>query len=136
MTGIIDKERAIRSIVSCSIRSFASGSSINRYVKDRYNNRVTNIKKHNEYIPLLGKDIQYYSKYSYPFGKTLNLILEELALTLEELIHRGERHVKVLKVDNVRQEECVNYWNSICNNKYGYNVVLDELDKNLPFRFF
>ena len=135
MNDIIDKERAIRSIARSTIRSFASGASINRYVKERDNKRVANMQKYIVFIPLLGIDAQYYSKYSYPYGKTINMILEELALTIEELIYRGEKHVQVLSIDNVKQEDCINYWNSICNNKCGYDIVLDELDKNLPFRF-
>ena len=131
----VNKEKAIRAIVSSFVEAYASAFS-DRHLSEVDDEEGTiNMKIHNVFIALLGKDIQYYSKYSYPFGKTLNMILEELALTLEELIFCGQKHVHTIKGDSVKQEDCINYWNSICDDKYGYDIVLDELDKNLPFRF-
>ena len=61
MTNSVDKERAIRVIVSNAVKSYANGFSTRHLAEVDNENGVINMKIHNVFIAALGPEIQYYS---------------------------------------------------------------------------
>lgn len=61
MANSVDKERAIRVIVSNAVKSYANGFSTRHLAEVDNENGVINMKIHNVFIAALGSEIQYYS---------------------------------------------------------------------------
>ena len=61
MSQTIDNEKAIRSIVSSAVKSYANGFSTRHLAEVDDENGVINMKIHNVFVAALGPEIQYYS---------------------------------------------------------------------------
>lgn len=94
MPGIIDKERAIRSIVGSSVRSYANGFSTRHLAEVNDENGVINMKIHNVFIAALGTEIQYYSALARSLDSSLGNMLESMAISIAELNYEVNQHVE------------------------------------------
>lgn len=92
--SFIDKEKAIRSIVSSTVKSYANGFST-RHIADVSNeNGVINMKIHNVFIAALGPEIQYYSALSRSLDSSLGNMLESLAIGLAKLSYTVTQYIE------------------------------------------
>ena len=79
MPEIIDKERAIRSIVSGAVKSYANGFSTRHLAEVDDEDGVINMKINNVFIAALGPEIQYYSALARSLDSSLGNMLEKMA---------------------------------------------------------
>ena len=86
MDNIIDKERAIRAIVSSTVRSYANGFSTRHLAEVDDENGVINMKIHNIFIAALGPEIQYYSALS----RSLAELNYEVSQHVEGILYREQ----------------------------------------------
>ena len=94
MNNNVDKERAIRGIVSSAIKAYANGFST-RHIADVDNESgVINMKIHNVFIAALGPEIQYYSALSRSLDSSLGNMLENLAIDIAKLNYEVSQHVE------------------------------------------
>lgn len=92
MTSIA-KETAIRAIVSSYVEAYASGFSV-RHIAEKDNpDGVINMKIHNVFIAVLGKEIQYYSALARSFDSSLGNLLEKMAIKIASLNYTVKREV-------------------------------------------
>ena len=76
----IDKETAIRAIVSSFVESYASGFS-DRHIQEKDDeDGVINMTIHNVFIAALGPEIQYYSALARSLDSSLGNMLERMAI--------------------------------------------------------
>lgn len=94
MAEIIDKERAIRSIVNSAVISYANGFSTRHLADVDNENGVINMKIHNVFIAALGKEIQYYSALSRSLDSSLGNMLEGMAISIAKLNYEVSQHVE------------------------------------------
>ena len=116
MDNIIDKERAIRAIVSSTVRSNANGFSTRHLAEVDDENGVINMKIHNIFIAALGPEIQYYSALSRSLDSSLGNMLESLAISIAELNYEVSQHVEGI-TDNERFKLAQMY--SLCRQSGG-----------------
>lgn len=94
MSEIIDKEKAIRGIVSSSVKSYANGFSTRHLAEFDDENGVINMKIHNVFIAALGPEIQYYSALARSLDSSLGNMLESMAMTIAALNYEVRQHVE------------------------------------------
>lgn len=94
MNEIVDKEKAIRGIVSGSVRSYATGFSTRHLAEIDDENGVINMKIHNVFIAALGPEIQYYSALARSLDSSLGNMLESMAMTIAALNYEVRQHVE------------------------------------------
>jgi len=94
MSEIIDKEKAIRGIVSSSVKSYANGFSTRHLAEIYDGNGVINMKIHNVFIAALGPEIQYYSALARSLDSSLGNMLESMAMTIAALNYEVRQHVE------------------------------------------
>lgn len=94
MPGIIDKERAIRSIVRSAVKSYANGFSTRHLAEVNNENGVINMKIHNVFIAALGSEIQYYSALARSLDSSLGNMLESMAISIASLNYEVSQHVE------------------------------------------
>lgn len=94
MADIIDKERAIRVIVSNAVKSYANGFSTGHLAEIDDENGVINMKIHNVFIAALGPEIQYYSALARSLDSSLGNMLETMAISIAKLNYTVDQHVE------------------------------------------
>lgn len=94
MSNLIDKEKAIRSIVSGAVRSYANGFSTRHLAEVDDENGVINMKIHNVFIAALGPEIQYYSALARSLDSSLGNMLESMAISIASLHYEVSQHVE------------------------------------------
>lgn len=94
MPDIISKEKAIRTIVSVAVRSYANGFSMRHLSEVDDENGVINMKIHNVFIEALGPEIQYYSALARSLDSSLGNMLEGMAIKIAELNYTVSQHVE------------------------------------------
>lgn len=94
MNEVIDKERAIRSIVSSAVRSYANGFSTRHIAEADDEDGVINMKIHNVFIAALGPEIQYYSALARSLDSSLGNMLENMAISIAHLNYEVSQHVE------------------------------------------
>lgn len=94
MTETINKEKAIRSIVSSSVKSYANGFSMRHLAEIDDENGVINMKIHNVFIAALGPEIQYYSALARSLDSSLGNMLESMAISIANLSFTVSQHVE------------------------------------------
>lgn len=94
MSDTIDKERAIRSIVSGAVKSYANGFSTRHLAEVNDENGVINMKIHNVFIAALGPEIQYYSALARSLDSSLGNMLESMAIAIAQLNYEVSQHVE------------------------------------------
>lgn len=94
MPGIIDKERAIRSIIKSAVMSYANGFSTRHIAEIDDENGVINMKIHNVFIAALGPEIQYYSALARSLDSSLGNMLESMAISIASLNYEVSQHVE------------------------------------------
>lgn len=94
MADSIDKERAIRGIISTAVKSYANGFSTRHLAEADDENGVINMKIHNVFIAALGQEIQYYSALARSLDSSLGLMLESMAISIAKLNYEVSQHVE------------------------------------------
>lgn len=94
MSQIIDKEKAIRGIVSSAVKSYANGFSTRHIAEVNNENGVINMKIHNVFIAALGPEIQYYSALARSLDSSLGNMLEGMAISIASLNYEVSQHVE------------------------------------------
>lgn len=94
MSDNINKERAIRSIVSSAVKSYANGFSTRHLADLDDENGVINMKIHNIFIAALGSEIQYYSALARSLDSSLGNMLESMAISIAKLNYEVNQHVE------------------------------------------
>lgn len=94
MSDYINKECAIRSIISSSVKSYANGFSTRHLAEVDNENGVINMKIHNVFIAALGPEIQYYSALARSLDSSLGNMIESMAITIAELNYEVSQHVE------------------------------------------
>lgn len=94
MSQIIDKEKAIRGIVSSAVKSYANGFSTRHIAEVNNENGVINMKIHNVFIAALGPEIQYYSALARSLDSSLGNMLESMAISIASLNYEVSQHVE------------------------------------------
>lgn len=94
MSDNIDKERAIRGIVSSSVMSYANGFSTRHIAEVDDEDGVINMKINNVFIAALGPEIQYYSALARSLDSSLGNMLESMAISIAKLNYEVEQHVE------------------------------------------
>lgn len=90
----INKEKAIRSIVSGAVKSYANGFSTRHLAEVDDENGVINMKIHNVFIAALGPEIQYYSALARSLDSSLGNMLESMAISIAALNYEISQHVE------------------------------------------
>lgn len=94
MSQTIDNEKAIRSIVSSAVKSYANGFSTRHLAEVDDENGVINMKIHNVFIAALGPEIQYYSALARSLDSSLGNMLESMAISIATLHYEVSQHVE------------------------------------------
>lgn len=94
MADSIDKERAIRGIISGAVKSYANGFSTRHLAEVDDENGVINMKIHNVFIAALGPEIQYYSALARSLDSSLGNMLESMAISIAALNYEVSQHVE------------------------------------------
>lgn len=94
MPEIINKEKAIRSIVSSAVKAYANGFSTRHLAEVDNENGVINMKIHNVFIAALGSEIQYYSALARSLDSSLGNMLESMAISIASLHYDVSQHVE------------------------------------------
>ena len=91
---MIEKEKAIRAIVSASVEAYATGFSQRHIAEKDDENGVINMKIHNVFIAALGAEIQYYSALARSLDSSLGNLLEQIAISIAKLNYEVSQHVE------------------------------------------
>lgn len=94
MAETIDKERAIRGIISSYVKSYANGFSTRHLAEIDNEDGVINMKIHNVFVAALGPEIQYYSALARSLDSSLGYMLEGMAISIAELNYEVSQHVE------------------------------------------
>ena len=94
MSQTIDNEKAIRSIVSSAVKSYANGFSTRHLAEVDDENGVINMKIHNVFVAALGPEIQYYSALARSLDSSLGNMLESMAISIAKLHYEISQHVE------------------------------------------
>lgn len=90
----VDKEEAIRVIVSTAVEAYAAGFS-DRHISEVDNEDGTiNMKIHNVFISSLDSDIQYYSALARSLDSSLGNMIEKMAIQIAKLNYEVCRSVE------------------------------------------
>ena len=91
--SVVDKERAIKSIVRASVSSFAVAFK-GRHIAEHDDPEGTiNMKIHNVFIAVLGSDIQYYTALARSLDSSLGNMLEAMAIEIAKLSYEVDNNV-------------------------------------------
>ena len=90
----INKEKAIRAIVSSFVEAYASGFSDRHISEVDDEDGVINMKIHNVFIAALGPEIQYYSALARSLDSSLGNMLEKMAIKIASLNYTVSQHVE------------------------------------------
>ena len=90
----IDRETAIRAIVSTSTKTYASGFAYRHLEEAEDDEGTINMKVHNVFIAALGRDIQFYSALARSLDSSLGNMLEKMAIGIAELSYDVNQHVE------------------------------------------
>lgn len=94
MNETVNKESAIRAIVSSCVEAYAAGFS-DRHLSEVDDDEGTiNMKIHNVFIAVLGADIQYYSALARSLDSSLGNMLERMAIKIASLNYEISQHVE------------------------------------------
>jgi len=96
MSTNVNKERAIRAIVSNAVKTYANGFSMRHLAEVDDENGVINMKIHNVFIAALGREIQYYSALARSLDSSLGNMLESMAISIAQLNYEVSQHVEGL----------------------------------------
>jgi len=94
MAEIIDKEKAIRSIVSSTVKSFANGFSTRHLSEINNDDGVINMSIHNMIITASGHEIQRHSDCANYIDASLDRILESMAISIAALNYEVSQSVE------------------------------------------
>jgi hypothetical protein len=94
MHAVIDKDKAIRSLVQAAVQSYASGFEARHIHELNDPDGTINMKVHNVFIAVLGSDIQYYAALVRSLDSSLGNMLEGLAIAIAKLSYAVERKVE------------------------------------------
>lgn len=94
MSTNVHKEREIRAIVSCAIKTYANGFSMRHLAEVNDENGVINMKIHNVFIAALGREIQYYSALARSLDSSLGNMLESMAISIAQINYDVSQHVE------------------------------------------
>ncbi len=150
MSEQINTEKAIRCMVKSNVTTFAQTFS-ERHISEVNNpNGTLNMKIHNVFISALGEEFQYYTALSRSFDSSLGNMLENLAVSIARLFYDvsdkvegclyPEQTAKIAELLEAYKNKKIlisyNYlndkqlWNLVCNSDKGYEIVIDEYEKN------
>lgn len=87
------EENEIRTIVRCSVKSFAVGFSGKHLSQVNDDEGFINMKIHNVFIAVLGKEIQYYSALARSLDSSLGNMLESMAIEIAAKNYKVSQHV-------------------------------------------
>lgn len=90
----VNKEKAIRAIVSSFVEAYASGFSDRHISEADDEDGVINMKIHNVFIAALGPEIQYYSALARSLDSSLGNMLEKMAIKIASLNYIVSQHVE------------------------------------------
>ena len=90
----INKEKAIRAIVSSFVEAYAAGFSDRHIAEADDEDGVINMKIHNVFIAALGPEIQYYSALARSLDSSLGNMLEKMAIKIASLNYAVSQHVE------------------------------------------
>lgn len=90
----INKEKAIRAIVSSFVEAYASGFSDRHIAEANDEDGVINMKIHNVFIAALGSEIQYYSALARSLDSSLGNMLEKMAIKIASLNYSVSQYVE------------------------------------------
>ena len=90
----VDKEKAIRGIVSVSVKNYANGFSTRHLAEADNEDGVINMKIHNVFVAALGAEIQYYSALARSLDSSLGNMLESMAISIASLNYEVSQHVE------------------------------------------
>ncbi len=90
----INKEKAIRAIVSSFVEAYASGFSDRHIAEVNDEDGTINMKIHNVFIAALGPEIQYYSALARSLDSSLGNMLEKMAIKIASLNYTVSQHVE------------------------------------------
>lgn len=91
---MVEKEQAIRCIVSAAVEAYANGFSMRHLAEVDNPNGVINMKIHNVFIAALGPEIQYYSALARSLDSSLGNMLESMAISIAKLSYTVSKHVE------------------------------------------
>jgi len=94
MDALIDKDKAIRSLVQTAVHSYATGFEARHIEELNDPDGTINMKVHNVFIAVLGSDIQYYAALVRSLDSSLGNMLEGLAIAIARLSYKVERKVE------------------------------------------
>lgn len=90
----VDKEKAIRAIVSSYVEAYATGFSDRHIAEFDDEDGVINMKINNVFIAALGPEIQYYSALARSLDSSLGNMLESMAIKIAGLNYTVSQHVE------------------------------------------
>ena len=93
-TTSIDNERAIRSIVRSSCKTFAGAFAEKHLSQINNEDGIINSKIHNVFIAALGSEIQYYSALCRSLDSSLGNMLEAMAISIAEMHYKVTQQVE------------------------------------------
>lgn len=89
----VDTEKSIRQIVRSAVEAYASGFEL-RHVNEVDNpDGVINMKIHNIFIAVLGKEIQYYTSLVRSLDSSMGNMLEGMAINIAKLFYEVSESV-------------------------------------------
>jgi hypothetical protein len=92
--AVIEKSKAIRSLVQTAVQSYAVGFEARHLQELNDPNGTINMKVHNVFITVLGPEVQYYSALVRSLDSSLGDMLEGLAIAIAKLCYKVERKVE------------------------------------------
>ena len=91
---VVENEKAIRSIVETSIKTFASTFSKKHLSQIDNEDGIINSKIHNVFIATLGSEIQYYSALCRSLDSSLGNMLEAMAIGIAKMHYKVTQQVE------------------------------------------
>lgn len=146
----VNKEKAIRAIVSSFVEAYASAFSDRHLSEVDEEDGTINMKIHNVFIAALGLEIQYCSALDSSLDNSLGNMFENMAISIAALTYEVNQHVE----GNLHKEqmdyiaeilECYKnkkganhkqLWNKIYGDKNVYNIVTNEISKHMPIMLY
>jgi hypothetical protein len=89
-----NSEETIRTIVRCYVKSFATGFSGKHLAQKDNENGIINMKIHNVFIAVLGREIQYFSALARSLDSSLGNMLEGMAIEIAKKHYLVSQHVE------------------------------------------
>ena len=146
----VNKEKAIRAIVSSFVEAYASAFSDRHLSEVDDEDGTINMKIHNVFIAALGPEIQYYSALARSLDSSLGNMLEKMAIKIATLNYEVTQEVEgpiyqeqtdyiAELLECYKKTKGANHkklWNNICDDSHGYDIVKDELSKHMPILLY